>query len=193
MSQVSSADEKNSGLSADFVRLTQPVERQRQIMWLVFCGGILALAAAAQIIAPPAESFTVKNPSSTINLSIFHFAGIGLGVFSLLIRTYTYSDRRLVAMLQSRRMRVPDAITHPFEQGLWRLFRAIQAVQLAGWALNETIAMLGLVAVMVGNPASAAYPFVFAGLILQALSFPRFAPMAARCEKLWQEYQLSSA
>jgi hypothetical protein len=190
LSQVSSAAEKNAGLSPEFRTLALPMERQRQFMWLVFGAGILSLAAAAQIIAPPAQSFTVNNAASVINLGIFHFTGIGLGVFSLLIRTYTYSDRRIVAMLQSRKMQVPAELSSPFEQSAWRLFRAIWPVQLLGWAMTEGIMVLGFAAVASGNPASAAYPFAFIALALHALSFPRFLPMAGRARKLWQEYQL---
>jgi hypothetical protein len=190
LSQVSSAAEKNSGLSPEFQTLALPVERQRQIYWLIFTAGVLTLAAAAVIIAPPAESFTVKNSSEAINLATFHFAGIGLGVFSLLIRTYTYSDRRVLAMLQSKRMRVPDALTQRFERSLWRLFRAIWPVQFSGWAINEAIMVVGLIAVTAGNKGSSAYPFLFIAVVLQILSFPRFQPTAERARKLWQQHGL---
>jgi hypothetical protein len=192
LSQVSSATEKNAGLSPEFSTLALPMERQRQFMWLIFGAGILSLVAAAQIIAPPASSFTVNNTASTINLAVFHFAGIGLGVFSLLIRTYTYSDRRIVAMLQSRKMQVPATLKNPFEQAVWRLFRAIWPVQLLGWAMTEGIMVVGFTAVASGNPGSAAYPFAFIALVLHALSFPRFLPTANRARKLWQEYQLGA-
>jgi len=190
LSQVSSAAEKKAGLSPEFCALALPMERQRQLMWLVFGAGVLSLAAAAQIIAPPTQSFTVNNTGSAINLATFHFAGIGLGVFSLLIRTYAYSDRRIVAMLQSRKMQVPAVLDSHVEQALWRLFRAIWPVQLLGWAMTEGIILVGFAAVLSGNPGSAAYPFAFIALALHALSFPRFLPMATRAGKLWQEYQL---
>ena len=172
--------------------MTLPMERQRQFMWLVFGAGILSLAAAAQIIASPAQSFTVNNTASTINLAVFHFTGIGLGVFSLLMRTYTYSDRRIVAMLQSRKMQVPATLDAAFEQAVWRLFRAIWPVQLLGWAMTEGIMVVGFAAVALDNPGPAAYPFAFIALVLHALSFPRFLPMASRARKLWQEYQLGA-
>jgi hypothetical protein len=190
LSQVSSADEKKSALSPEFQTLALPVERQRQIYWLIFTAGILTLAAAALIIAPPAASFTVKNPSETINLAVFHFAGIGLGVFSLLIRTYTYSDRRLLAMLQSERMRVPAGLTQRFDRSLWRLFRAIWPVQFIGWAMNEAIMIVGLIAVTAGNTGSSAYPFLFIASVLQLLSFPRFQPTAERAKQLWHQQGL---
>lgn len=202
MSQVSSKPEKTSGkitsgnadeFSAEFQELLQPAERQQQVIWLSFLGSILALVAAGAIIAPTDSAFTLKNESSGSNLALFHFIGIGLGVFSLLVRTYTYSDRRIAAILQSRRIRVPHQISDRFEISLWRLFVAIRPVQLLGWVINDLIMVTGLIAVIVGQHLPAAYPFVFIAVVLQALSFPRFRPMAARARKLWSEYQLDQS
>lgn len=161
----------------------RPAERQRQLIWSLATFIILILAAAGAIIAPDEPASTLKNASSANNFAIFHFAGIGLGVFSLLIRTYTYADRRLLAMLSNRRMRTPEALQNPYEQALWRIFRVTGLVQVLGWSLNVLIMLPGLVVVSRSDIAGL-YPFLFVAVILQILSFPRFTPLANRVEKL---------
>jgi len=108
-------------------------------------------------------------------------------VFSLFVRTYTYADRRLLAMLSSRRMRTPETLQDPYEQALWRIFKVTGAVQVLGWSLNVLIMLPGLIAVKSGGIGEI-YPFLFVAGVLQVLSFPRFAPLATRLEKLVREH-----
>jgi len=187
-----SSSEPEPGSSAEFLALLRPAERQRQLTWAITTAVVLALAAAGAIIAPDAAAITPKNASGVTNLVVFHFAGIGLGVFSLIIRTYTYSDRRVIAVLASQRLRVPAQLANPAEQSLWRLFRVTGPVQISGWLLNMLIMLLGVVAVYSSGNIGSITPFLFVALILQVLSFPRFAPLAKRGSQLLSEISVDA-
>jgi len=176
--------------SAELKALLTPAERQRQLIWVISTCIVLMLAAAGAIIAPDEPAITPQNAANDIYLIIFHFIGIGLGVFSLIIRTYTYADRRVLAVLSGQRMSVPGSITIPQEQALWRLFRITGPVQMLGWIMNCLIMVTGVIATAYSGRLDTIYPFVFIALVLQILSFPRFAPLAARATGLMEQYEL---
>ena len=115
-----------------------------------------------------------------------------LALVSQLVRSWWLSDRRLRERLRSppstQRLTASDAAAlrtlSDQERSKAALCISLLPAFAVGWAVNELIAGLGMVAWLLNGRAWDAAPFLFVAALLFLLSFPRLEPFLQRVSSL---------
>ncbi len=156
-----------------------------KIIWGFILISIIAMLVVSVFLPTPAD--TIKDnilPSVLLGVSLMR-ACISLGLFK-----FGFSDSQLKKRLKASSPNnslngsttsLGNSLSEERTKGLHAL---VNTVSIVCWALNEAIAVLGLVSRVLFGANDQVYGFFVVALALQAMMYPKWDSIVERAKKL---------
>jgi len=160
--------------------------RPAQIIWGAFMGAVLVHAGIAWMVSRSRPALPALPAFLPSLLALAALAALAGGVCC---RRFLFTDEQLLKAPESppvtpqSSVAVPAGAT-PRERRLFAVLARAQTRYVITWACFEAVTVLGLVAVLAGQPALAIVPFAAVSLAALALSRPRLVEHVERAEAL---------
>lgn len=160
--------------------------RPTLIIWGAFMAATLVYVAMAWMVSrsrPQLPELPAFLPSL---LALAALAALAGGVCC---RRFLFTDAQLLKAPESPPATSPSTIAvpegaAPRERRLFAVLAFVQTRYVITWACFEAVAVIGLVAVLAGQPALTVVPFAAVALAAIALSRPRLVEHVERAEAL---------
>ena len=184
-------------LSDEIRDLLQPVVRTQKVIWFAFIITIPLYIGLAYLVTNNAEN--TSSVSKTLEVILYAVSVVTAGG-SIVYRRYIFSDAHLQKKIREEanplqlamdsktghvdpeRLRRIESLV-PFEQKILGLVVSLQVFNIISWALNESIAIYGLMLMFLSRNFSALFPFMLAAMILDLLMSPGTESVVERAQQ----------
>ncbi len=184
-------------ISNDLREVLQPIRRFQIILWFALTNAIILYLVLAIFLS---SGTLGGSPADPLLRNLFIFASVAIAIGSFIYWRHTHSDSYIKQILlreiggeqlsaESRKWNVKAELDSKlmslttFDKQRFALVLALQIPLIINLALNESIAIFGLVGALLDKDFFFILPFVAAAIALNCVMFPRLDSLLERTER----------